>query len=292
MRQGTGPFLAAGLVAAGARISGIVGTSEESVTIARTELLQESGIQCRGYTDLEYAIDTERPDAVVLCSPWQFHAEQLKAVSAAGCHCLAEKPLVWPAEAADVDKLLEGFEQQSLLLQVVAQWPRTLPSFCELHGEMPREVADFNMRLSPISIGPDMITDAAPHFISMLQALAGAGYFENIRVEKSCDQALAVIGTYRHATGQTCASLHLATSTARPRPAWYQINSKRADREVELPEYRQFLVAGNTRVELPDPMRLVAKSFLQGLAEGDKTDGDTLRQGHCNLQQLAAAWPQ
>ncbi len=290
-RQGTGPFLAAGLAAAGADIGGIVGTSEESVTEARQSLRDSSGITCRGYTDLAQAIEVERPEAVVLCSPWRFHREQLTAVAAQGCHCLVEKPLLWPATDGEADELISAFEKRNLLLQVVAQWPYTLPGFAALHGDIPAEVHSFNMRLSPISIGPDMVTDSAPHFIAMLQALAGPGDFEDVVIDRHSSTALAVAGRYRHRQGRVDAALFLETSAERPRPAWYQINERRVDREVELPEYRQCFTAGSARTELPDPMHAVAKAFLDKLAESAATDGTTLRRGHRNLLQLAGAWP-
>ena len=290
-RQGTGPFLANGLVAAGARIGGIVGTRQDTVAQALASLHEQSNIACAGYTDLAQALAAERPDAVVLCSPWQFHASQLALVADAGCHCLVEKPLAWPATTGEVDDLVATFERRGLLLQMVAQWPCSLPCFAELHGALPDPVATFSMRLSPISVGPDMITDAAPHFIAMLQALVGQGDFEDITVSRSGEEQLELQGHYRHVSGATAARLQLATSPERPRPAWYEINGLRAAREVELPAYRQYLCAGGDRVFLPDPMHTVASEFMQNLRMGRPTDGDLLRGGHQNLLQLAACGP-
>jgi len=291
-RQGTGPFLAAGLAQAGAHISGIVGTTEETVAAARKSLFEDSGLHCKGYTDLSDAIARKQPDAVVLCSPWQFHAEQLEVVAAAHCHCLIEKPLTWPATETEVDALIGAFEQRQRLLQMVAQWPCTLPFFTELHGAMPEKVDQFTMRLSPISIGPAMVTDSAPHFISLLQALVGPGDFEQIDMQRIGDEALIINCHYRHRGGMIAASLQLENTIERPRPAWYQVNALRADREVALPEYRQYFVAGNSRVELGDPMHEVARSFVQNIEKGKPTDGAVLRCGHRNLLQLARAWPE
>ena len=297
VRQGTGPFIAAGLQAAGARVEAIVGTTEESVCEARSALIEQWQIEPRAYTDLSRALEIERPEAVAICSPWRFHGKQLAQVARAGSHCLVEKPLLWPADLREVDGVLAAFEQRGLLLQLVAQWPCTLPSFIALHGPLPPEIEAFKMRLSPISIDRDMVTDSAPHFISMLQALLGTGDFERVQIthgDESGDNTLsqlALQAVYTHAAGSTYCQLLLRTCSSRPRPAWYQVNKLRVEREVELPSYRQYFRCAAGRVQLPDPIHQVAARFVQGLAGGEATATDTLRAGHRNLLQLAEAWP-
>ena len=294
-RQGTGPFIAGALRAAGAEIAAVVGTTEATVAEATANLEREQAIRCRGYTDLEKALDRERPAAVALCSPWRVHREQLPAIARAGCHCLAEKPLVWPATQAQFDTLADSFVERGLLLQVVAQWPATLAVFEQLHGPLPASIRQFSMRLSPISIGPDMITDAAPHFISMLQALLGPGECTEPALELSRQgdaEYLRLACGYRHRAGQASAQLELRTCPQRPRPAWYQVNDLRVDREVELPHYQQYLRHGQRRRALPDPMRQVADRFVAAVGAGKVADRALLDGGHANLLRLAQVWPQ
>ena len=289
-RQGTGPFIAAALAAQGVNVSAVVGTSKETVAAARETLLEDWQIDCAGYTGLEQALVEEQPDAVALCSPWRFHAEQLPAIAKAGCHCLVEKPMAWPANESEFDQLIESFECRDLFLQVVAQWPATLPGFYQLHDKSERTPARFSMRLSPISIGPDMVTDSAPHFVSMLQALLGPGDCENVRLTSDSEipSRMDVHCDYRHLQGVTQATLHLETCEQRPRPAWYSIDTKRADREVSLPDYQQFLVSGEQRVALPDPIHQVVADFTNSIAEDAATEGELLRRSHRNLLQLAS----
>ncbi len=289
VRQGTGPFIAAGLAAAGARVTAVVGTTAHSVQEAVAGLREKWGLQTKGYTDLEAALADVRPDAVAICSPWRFHREQLQQVARAGCHCLVEKPIAWPATQAQLAELVDAFCSRGLLLQQVAQWPTTLPAFARLHGPLPEQINDFSLRLSPISLGEDMITDSAPHFISMLQALVGQGDCRDVTLDRE-DQRLALQCHYHHAGGSVAASLLLETCPQRPRPAWYQINGLRADRRVELPEYRQTLVCGDRSATVDDPMQQVTASFLADLESGASTDSELLLAGHRNLLQLAAPW--
>jgi predicted dehydrogenase len=292
-RQGTGPFIAAGLAAAGLPITGIVGTSTPSVKQALADLHSNWQLSPAGYTDLERALTELQPLAVAVCSPWQYHAEQLAEVAAAGCHCLVEKPLAWPASDDTVDALIARFEDQGLLLQLVDQWPGSLREFRQLHGELPAPIDQFRMRLSPISLGPDMLTDSAPHFLGMLHALCGPGDCEDVQVvtgtDASGDPGLQLNCRYSHAHGRCRATLVLRTQVRRPRPAWYEINDLRVDREVELPGYRQYLVSAGKRVPLADPMRSITANFAGRLAAGETDAGQNLRIRHRNLQQLARA---
>jgi GFO/IDH/MocA oxidoreductase family protein len=289
-RQGTGPFIAAGLANAGIGVSGIVGTSEASVAQAQRQLAENWGLQTAGFTNLEAALETTGATAVAICSPWQVHQQQLTEVAAANRHCLVEKPLAWPLDETGADQLIAGFEQRGLLLQVVNQWPTTLGAYAELHGDPGKTAEQFTMRLSPISIGPDMITDSAPHFIGMLQSLAGPGNCTDSSINSISREELHLDCRYQHARGAIAARLILKTRVQRPRPAWYEINGRRADREVALPDYRQYLVSGDRRVKVSDPMQAVAARFARDLRAGEKTQGELLRAAHRNLLQLAAAW--
>ncbi len=229
---------------------------------------------------------------MLLASPWQFHQQQLTLIANAGCHCLVEKPMLWPASEATAAEVVSAFVKRGLLLDVVGQWPFALAQFEALYGALPPTVESFTMRLSPISIDDTMIPDAAPHFISLLNALTDAGDFDAIAITRGTDgdrSRLQLTAQYYRAGGTVAAELVLETVPERPRPAWFEINGLRAEREVELPDYRQYLVGGGRRVPLPDPMQQVAGAYLARLASGATTNTEKLLAAHRNLCQLAAA---
>ena len=108
-----------------------------------------------------------------------------------------------------------------------------------------------------------------------------------MQVNRSVREDRIQVGcNYYHTTGICRAMLILEACPERPRPAWYQLNTLRADREVELPDYHQFLAAEGDRVAITDPMEQVARNFLDKLAVADTTDGANLRAAHRNLLQL------
>lgn len=291
VRQGTGPFLAAALHKLGVQITSVVGTTPDTAAEAARSLQTSLDINTRSYDDLAEALVTERPEFVVLCSPWQYHEAQLGLIASAGCHCLVEKPLLWPGSEDTVASVIRQFESKDLLLQVVAQWPFALPQFESLFGPSSQCVDAFNMRLSPISLGPIMVPDAAPHFLSLLQALVGPGDCQQVSIELSGEDRLSVQCRYKHARGSVRAELELQTVAQRPRPAWIEINGQRAERKVELPDYRQFLSGAGRQIALPDPMEQVAADFIGNLRRGGLTDRPLLMSLQRNLCTLSAAWP-
>jgi hypothetical protein len=291
-RQGTGRFLAGALSAGGAEVCALVGTSESTATDARDGLARDFSIRATPYTDLAQALAAEQPDLVLLASPWQFHQQQLELIADAGCHCLVEKPMLWPGSEASAAAIVDRFASRNLLLDVVGQWPFALEQFEALHSTLPHPVESLTMRLSPISIDDSMIPDAAPHFVSLLQALVGPGDFADINIVRFGDgeQArLELNARFEHGTGAVAATLLLEAVAQRPRPAWFEINGLRAAREVVLPEYQQYLVAAGRRVSLPDPMHAVADAYLGRLKRGETTEVTRLLAAHRSLCQLAEA---
>ncbi len=303
-RQGTGGFLAGWLSRCGAEVSAIVGTGVESVERARAELREAYGLSPPVYTDVHDALDHAAADALVICCPYRFHADYLRIAAEAGLHCLCEKPLLWPTPGGggapgapgdcsvepDCRAILDPFESRGLLLQVVAQWPDTLAVFDELHPSVrDRPIRRFEMRLSPISRGMGMIPDAGPHCLSVLWALVGEGRWVGDDVQARSPDDATIRGTYEYDRGRVRCVLHLKTSHSRPRPAWYAINGARVDRAVELVGYRQFLVAGDRRLPLEDPLKSVAERFIAAVRGGRTTDASAIRSQQENLRRMALA---
>ncbi|MFQ5937562.1 MAG: Gfo/Idh/MocA family oxidoreductase, partial [Acidiferrobacterales bacterium] len=122
-RQGTGEYIAREFARCGCDIRAIVGTTEQSIELARAALRQRYGIHCRGFTSLAALLDAASIDIVAICSPSYAHRAQLDVAAEAGCHVFCEKPLWWDdaltshtAAADDVrrhaERLLRRFVQQ------------------------------------------------------------------------------------------------------------------------------------------------------------------------------------
>jgi len=335
-RQGIGEFVTRSLARAGARVVGIVGTSSESVSAARRTLASEPGLgDLAGFTDLSAALSSARPSIVAICSPIERHREQLAAVAAAGCHCLCEKPLWWgePGEGASGTRgevtasLVARFAGRGLLLETVTQWPCTLPGFFSLFPEeRGKPLRRFTMELGPISRGHGMVLDAAPHAISMIQALAGPGRVDSPSATvlddslerldlrfgylpggsagvpgdaKAAEAGVAPVGPSAPATPAALpprveVELRLRACPAPPRPAAYSINGRRVRREIVLPQYSFEFVTeedGNAARRLPlrDPLEALVEGFLDRVARGAPTDTAAIVAAMENLERLVEA---
>ena len=313
--QGIGAYVAREFARAGCDVVGIVGTRQETVAAARADLAQRFGLQCEGYTDLPALLARQRPDIIALCSPAGCHRAQLQAALAAGAHVFCEKPLWWepgtlerPAAelVAQVTALAAGFAEAGRLLALNTQWPFTLECFGRLHpgvlaGPPPWPVRRFEMLLSPIRSGQDMVVDGAPHLISMLAALLGPGRARDIRATwngagegsagpsagggTSLDLALG----YEHARGTTQVLLRLRQCPQQPRPAGYGIDGAWAERQVSQPGYRMALAGAGRSEALHDPLDLCVAAFVAAVARGEATDGQTLVESLAILRDLVAA---
>ena len=167
----------------------------------------------------------------------------------------------------DVLRLVERARESNITLQLNTQWVFTLPGFYTLYPQQnpdPRTIKTFSMWLSPQSTGKDMIIDAAPHALSMLYALFGAGRIEDIRCDSPSDEPgrdLQIVFDYLHATGDCTVSLGLNSTDVLPKPAAYAINQQRADRHVELPDYLISLRSSDKQVPIVDPLMCSVKTF-------------------------------
>ena len=291
-RQGIGQFVAGWFGDLGCDVCGIVGSRSDTVTKARATLRAAYGIDCRGYLDVAEAIEREQPDIVAVCTPIGLHAAHLAIVAEYGRHCLCEKPLVGlsdPGGADEIRRLVERFAENSRLLRLITQWPHTLEGYYAVHPDMAADpVEHFAMHLSPITTGPDMVPDCAPHPISMLRRLVGSGTVESCqtRFVRGDPERMRLDFVYRHGSGDTAVALDLATCRKRPAPAGYAINGQPVQREVDLDGYVQYFRDGDDRVRIPDPTRTLIADYLTGIAAGAATDAAGLLEDHESLTRL------
>lgn len=273
-RQGIGAHVADAFVACGCELAGVVGTTPETVQEAAAPL----GVP--GYTDLDEAIREESPDLVAICTPIEAHAAQLKAVAAAGCHCLCDKPLLWPP-GPPTSSILDAFEKRGKHLALLTQWPHTLPAFYALHPDLAAQgVESFFMRLSPSSSGPRMLLESLSHPLSMLERLCGHATVEAVKTEMKDGGWLVDF----HYHGVAC-KVKLVRAPEPPRPAGYGINGKIALRVIE-PGYELFFADGERRVPLPDPMPMRVREVVAAARSGVPTDRESILLGMKNLEAL------
>ena len=278
-RQGLGPFVARDLWAAGAAVPCLLGTSADSVRVAQRDLAQRLGIEVRGYTDLKQMLVRESLDALAVLSPAETHETYLRSALEAGLHVLCEKPLLWGGErlAERARELVEAFDAHGLWLWENCQWPFTLPAFGELHpGVLEQPLRHFGMRLSPASLGAQMLGDSLPHPLSLLQALAPCDQVRLVNARFSTpnhgfsgrpseSKNLTLSFDYHAAGERVEAEVELAQSDKLPREAAFSVNGHWAHRRIEGPEYSIRFMSDSRNVEVRDPLRGLIDAFVTDL---------------------------
>ncbi|HLG41962.1 MAG TPA: Gfo/Idh/MocA family oxidoreductase, partial [Planctomycetota bacterium] len=279
-------FVARAFQRAGARVAAVCGRSTESARAAVETLRREYGIEAAGFDSMDQMLREAQVDIVAICSPARFHREHLEVAAPHPVHVLCEKPLWWsderPVDEAESRRLVSLFRRR--LLRLNTQWTHTLGAFRKLHGKV-GAVRSFEMLLSPISEGRDMILDSAPHLISMLQALAGKADAGGVSWEG--------LERVRFRYGPVEVEFSLKRCLERPRPAWYAINGLKAERTIRLPTYAFDFTGGGRTVAAPDPLNLLIKDFLGGVEKGvvDEAGKDAIVDGMTLLRQLIDAAP-
>ena len=249
--QGIGQYVAGHLAALGVNVVAIVGTRDETVAAAAAELERQFGLDVRGYCDAEEMFRRESLDAVAICSPQQFHAQQMEAALAHKVHVLCEKPLAFTPGADNLGvarPLAEGFAAAGLVLMVNQQWPYTLGTFDRCWpGTRPptRPLTRLEMLLAPAEDGPGMIPNAMPHVLSLLLTCApSGGQIEALRIVRPGLGRLDVSFEYVHSAGRVAVQTWLVQSPRQPRPAGYAINDCTVRRTIRVADYAMFLETG------------------------------------------------
>lgn len=268
IRQGLGPFIARDFTSCGAEVALVLGRTDASAESAAHEIEVRTGARPRATADRSafFAADL---DAVCVLTPKGTHGASIESSLHAGRHVLCEKPVLWHPEAgdwgADARDIEDRFAAKGLVFAVNAQWPWAIPAFESLHGplqEVPRSLA---MGLTPASTGREMIGDAAPHPLSLAQALRpDLERLSTVTFGRQEPAAVDFTAILEGALGPFELRVELRGSGAPPpREAWFAVDGKRADRCVRASDYALFLREGARIVDFPDPLGERIAAFLR-----------------------------
>lgn len=280
-RDGLGPFVARDLAAAGARVAALVATTEASCAEAVDQVERFTGVRPCAHLDVEALLAAERLDALAICSPHETHAAILERALDAGLHVLCEKPLVWGGDAAARSaRLARRFAERGLVLFENCQWPYTLPAFARLHpGSLDRVPRSFAMFLEPAGRGAEMLADALPHPLSLLQRLAPADapHLEDVRLTpQTGGEQLSLRFTYAAGCARVTTRIELRRSRRRPRETRLEIDGCSARRCVAPDDYALSFETDGRATPLDDPLTALVADFVACAAGGH--DPEALRR--------------
>jgi predicted dehydrogenase len=297
VRQGTGGYLARFLARDGADVVAVAGSRMSTAREAAADLARD-GIVVEPWDDAERMIQDAGLDALVIASPHATHEPLLERALDAGLHVLCEKPLCWGGAdpAGSAERLARAYAARGRHLVVQAQWPHVLPAYRALHPDALRAPPRrFDMRLTPLTMGGDMLADTLPHPLSLLAAVlpdAGA-HLEDVAVSLSPDRrAMDVSFGYRAGGRVVATRVAVRHSAEGPREASLGFDGAIARRIVHVQGgYRMELEAADgRRVPLPDPAAALVGTFVHRVRSGAPASIDPAAvPGMRHLAALSAA---
>jgi hypothetical protein len=267
-RNGIGEYIAKYFHENGARITGVLGTTETSSAEAASGL-RKYGIEAHPYTDFTQMVDQEHPDLVVIASPSSTHYDYLAQCVEASIHVFCEKPFV-SCETEDAEKRVEGLlrkaREKGLMVAMNSQWPFAMPYYEELCGTIRIQGAKrFLMNMSPSCRGREMIPESVPHALSLLYSTFGAGTAGKANFESTGESEIRL--TFRYVTRTTdcdvCVQLRLQES--QPRNFSFGFNDRIVHRHLELPDYAIFFHYEDRKIRILDPLTLSVRNAMEAV---------------------------
>ncbi len=189
--SGMGKHHAKWLHELGCQVVGFAGSSEQSVAQTATMLTDNFPFEGTGYTDVARMLETEHPDLVSIASPNKLHYEHVMLALEHGAHVMCEKPLVhdWNKSGeqllSEAQEMAEAAQAAGVVAAINTQYAAAPNAYRDLAAHAgvaelisPPRTFFMQMESRGSSDGTDyeqIWIDLAPHPLSVLRALLGAG---------------------------------------------------------------------------------------------------------------------
>jgi len=296
-RRGVGAHLARLFHAAGTKVVAVAGTSAATAAEAARALADLHGIEAAPYDDPARMVREAGLDALVVASPHATHVPLLALALAARLHVLCEKPLAWGTVDAPArgERLVAAYAAADLCLAVNTPLRHTLATYLQLFPDVnPRAARTFVLEASPPSTGDDMLPDALPHPLALLDHLWPAATLglRDVHVDRPDDRHAVV--RFVHPGRDVACEVRLTTVPEPPRPLAYAFDGVWARRVIREPGYRLALTtaSGDREVGLPDPMGTLVHQFVARVRKGPPfLPEPTAVPGLRHLHDVLSAWP-
>jgi hypothetical protein len=168
-----------------------------------------------------------------------------------------------PHQEAWVENTFIQAQEKGIIIAMNSQWPFCLPSYEALCGMTdPERIKEFSIRLSPLSLGREMIPDSVPHALSLLYCAAGSGIMEDLTFDKG-DGTLMIRFNYLAEQTRCAVMIEMVRETEQPRTFSFGFNGCVARRHIDLKTYTLHLTYGDKILKIADPLGLSVRDFVE-----------------------------
>jgi hypothetical protein len=268
-KNGIGHYIGNYFQRNGSPVVSLLGTSVETAALAANEL-KEFGINAQPYTNFDKMVAEQCPDAVVIASPSTTHLDYLYKALEAGTHIFCEKPFFVDAKQEAQSVLRDIFtlaNKQRLTIAMNSQWPFALPYYDELCGTVDSNtIKRFDMRLSPLCSGKEMILDSVPHALSVLYCKCGPGAIKEIAIEPLKERMELY---FEYQTKDTTCTVHirLTQQVVPPRDFSFGFNDRIVHRSLDLESYEISINRAQKILKIADPLDLSVQDFMNAVRD-------------------------
>ena len=264
--NGIGEYIAKYLLVHDVEVSCVLGSTQASSSSAAANLNNKYGMKPKAYTDFSKMMQESPIDCVAIASPSHTHKDYIDKCVGAGVHIFCEKPFIspdMPHQDAWIENAFNRAQEKGIVIAMNSQWPFCLPFYEELCGMTDSErINEFSIRLSPLSLGREMIPDSVPHALSLLYCAAGSGIMEDLTFDKG-DDTLMIRFNYLAEQTRCAVMIEMVRETEQPRTFSFGFNGCVARRHIDLKTYTLHLTYGDKILKIADPLGLSVRDFVE-----------------------------
>ena len=274
----------------GANVCAILGSTMRTARQAAEGLHQSFGISPKPFDNLEKLIQEAQPDALSICTPAEYHFDQVLTAFEQGVPVFCEKPLFWEndlsPESLDIKLTLLG-EHKKRCISVNTCNAYFLENALEETGR-PSIINSFSFRFytqGPHQ-GKEIAVDLLPHGFSLLISLLG---YKNITEVSQKSELNSYQCQFNYGTCEV--SFDFREKKDGPKHLAFSINDREFTRVQEgLGEtYRVYLNDHLTgrELEAEDPFQVYISRFLSELNSGKLAEEDKFDEAAANLRMMS-----
>jgi hypothetical protein len=254
----------------GAKVVAILGSSNSSATKTSKKLKKEFGIKTIPYENLETLLKKEKLDVVSICTPAEFHKNQIKKCLDKKIHVFCEKPLIQGEQnnyevAKDLFNLAK---KNKRILTMNIQWVALIDAIKKEISSKP--IKNFKLYMEPGKKGIEMLNDHLSHANSLLIRLISKGNVSNIKFIKNKGDLLRIVFDYGNKKESCFVEYIFKFKKDRPRKISFSINDIVFTRLIGK-NYRQSLMYNGKITPIEDPLRISILNFLEAIKKGKGT---------------------
>lgn len=275
----------------GHQVCGLLGSSNETADKAANKLYEAYGLNAAPFSNLDNLLNEINPDILSICTPPEFHLEQLIKVLDFEKSVFCEKPIFWHS-GIKYREVINGIKRLEEYPQLILHVNTSNASFIEsIEDRIPsiNQIKSFTFEFNTngVHTGIEIAADLLPHGISMLLELFGLEKISSIRDEVSKNSY-----NCKFYYGDCLVEFKFLVGAEIRKKLLFSINKHQFLRVQEKIGLTQFKVAlkdleSGEIIKVEDPFKIYIKKFLKYYHAKDDINQKVTKTALNNIRLMA-----